>query len=360
MSRPWLGASLAVWALGLVVALGVLRISVGGTSSTSPEAMLPLLIASAALCVFGLTVRRHPTAAWLALILALSTTTIDLATFGGEQRPLIPADMWRWIAIALVLAASGAVAAAAGYASDPARRLPPGLAVLGVVAVTAVFAIGVWAIASPDPETATVGGVSPLGDLRLVTRAFLLITAGLVVLGLASDLRPAAGRATRRLATERGSSAGVSGTIRFVVDWLRFVLDWLRAFGEELTPSRARERRAAMSERARIARDLHAVVVPDLRRAIREAERLGSVDRLARSLRDALQQIEAMIETRDAIGLEIGGLVPALESLAERVEDRSGVRVTIDVADGPARRPGSPRLTSTEPRCESPHSHSTT
>ncbi len=335
MSRPWLGALLGIWALGLVVALGVLRISVGGRSSTSPEAMLPLLIAAAALCVFGLTVRRHPTAAWLALILALSTMTIDLATFAREQRPLIPADTWRWIAIALVLAASGAVAAAAGYASDPARRPPPGLAVLGVGAVAAVFAIGLWAIASPDPETATVGGVSPLGDLRLVTRAFLLITVGLVVLGLASDLRPAAGRATRRLATERGRSAGASGAIRYVIDWLR-------AFGEELTPSRARERRAAMTERARIARDLHAVVVPDLRRAIREAERVGSVDRLARSLREAFQQIEAMIETRDAIGLEIGGLVPALESLAERVEDRSGVRVTIDVADGPAPRPGPP------------------
>jgi signal transduction histidine kinase len=335
MSRPWLGTLLAIWALGLVVALGVLRISVGGASSTSPEAILPLLIAGAALCVFGLTVRRHPTAAWLALILALSTTTIDLATFAREQRPLIRADEWRWIAIALVLAASGAVAAAAGYAADPARRLPRGLAVLGVVAVVAVFAIGVWAIATPDPETATVGGVSPLGDLRLVTRAFLLVTAALVVLGLASDLRPAASRASRRLATGRGPSAGVKGTMRYVVDWIR-------TFVEELTLSRARERRAATTERARIARDLHAVVVPDLRRAIREAERVGSVDRLARSLREALQQIEAMIETRDSIGLEIGGLVSALESLAERVEDRSGVRVTIDVADGQGRRPGPP------------------
>jgi signal transduction histidine kinase len=97
-----------------------------------------------------------------------------------------------------------------------------------------------------------------------------------------------------------------------------------------------------VSERARLARDLHAVVVPDLRRAISEAERGGSPERLATSLRDALHQVEALMESRDTIGLDIGGLVPALESLAERTEARSEVRVTIDViddADGPTAAP---------------------
>jgi signal transduction histidine kinase len=37
-----------------------------------------------------------------------------------------------------------------------------------------------------------------------------------------------------------------------------------------------------------------------------------------------------------AIQLEIGGLVPALEWLAERVEESSDVTVTLDVADPPA------------------------
>ena len=105
-------------------------------------------------------------------------------------------------------------------------------------------------------------------------------------------------------------------------DALGYAAAWIRIFGEELTPGRAQERRAAIAERARIARDLHAVVVPDLRRALREAENVGSVDRLAASLRDALRQVEAMVETRDAIGLEIGGLVAALESLVVESDGR--------------------------------------
>jgi signal transduction histidine kinase len=126
------------------------------------------------------------------------------------------------------------------------------------------------------------------------------------------------------------------------VDALQYAIAWIGTLIEELMPGRATERRAASAERARLARDLHAVVVPDLRRAIREAERLGSVDRLAASLRDALRQVEAIIDTRDAVGLEIGGLVTALESLAERVEDRSDVRVTIDVAEDRGAASGSP------------------
>ena len=91
--------------------------------------------------------------------------------------------------------------------------------------------------------------------------------------------------------------------------------------------------RTAMGGRQALRLCPHAVVVPDLRRAIREAERAGSVERLAGPLRDALEQVEAMMESRDTIGLDIGGLVPALESLAERTEERSDVRVTIDVLD---------------------------
>jgi hypothetical protein len=44
-------------------------------------------------------------------------------------------------------------------------------------------------------------------------------------------------------------------------------------------------------------------------------------------------------EQPDAVQLDIGGLVPALAWLAERIERRSDVMVTIDVADPP---PGTP------------------
>jgi signal transduction histidine kinase len=332
VSRP-LFAVLAIGAVALLAALAVAR-NVGG-SSASPDSLLPFLVAAAALCVAGLTVRRHPTAAWLALILGLSTTTLDLAAYGREQRAVVTPDAWRWISIAIVLAAIASTSAAAAYAADPAHRLGRWVVQLACVAVAAVFAIGVWALATPDPALASVGSLAPLGDVGLVTRAFLFTTTALTSLGLLGDIRPAAYRASMRLAVTRDRHP--TGA-----DQRPYAIAWLHALVDELTPGRTQERRAAMAERARLARDLHAVVVPDLRQAIREAERVGSVDRLARSLRDALRQIEAMMEARDAIGLEIGGLVPALESLAERTEERTDVRVTIDVVDDVAHGAGSP------------------
>jgi signal transduction histidine kinase len=321
---------LSLAAVGLVVTLAVCRIVLGGATSASPEAMLPVLVASGGMCVVGLAWARHPTVAWLALIVALAATTIDLATFGREQRADIEPDTWRWIAIAIVLAALFTTASAAAYAAQPGRRVGRWVAPIGGLAVAAVFTLGVWALATPDPAIATTTGGSALGDLGVVTRAFLVTTTGLTLLGVLGDLRPAAGRATRRLAV-----SAPAGRIRFGIAWLRALVD-------ELTPGRARERRAAEAERARLARDLHAVVVPDLRRALREAEDAGSVERMAGSLRESLRQVESMMDERDAIGLEIGGLVPALESLAERIEDRSDVRVTIDVVDDPSQEPGVP------------------
>ena len=335
MSRSGVFAVLGLAAVGLVIALGGYRVAVSEGSAVTPDAMLPFLVASASLCVVGLAMRRHPTVAWLALIVALSTITVDLASFGRDHRADFGPETWRWIALTIVLSAICATSAAVAYAVDPARRVARPFRAAGVLTVVVVFGVGAWALATPDPEIALTEPARPLGDLVLVTRAFLITTFAFVVVGMLGDLRPAVERTTRRMASVRGRP-------RRLADALGYAAAWIRTFGEELTPGRAQERRAAIAERARIARDLHAVVVPDLRRALREAENVGSVDRLAASLRDALRQVEAMMETRDAIGLEIGGLVTALESLAERVEDRSDVRVTIDVAESDGQPPASP------------------
>jgi signal transduction histidine kinase len=114
---------------------------------------------------------------------------------------------------------------------------------------------------------------------------------------------------------------------------LGYAAAWFWAFIDESSPGRSRAHRAAVSERTRIARDLHAEVVPAVRRALAEAERDGSVERLAASLRDVLHEVDALVGSEHAIQLEFGGLVAALEWLAERVEERSDVRVTLDVAD---------------------------
>ena len=325
--------ALTVGAVASLLTLGLIRAGVG-RAAPSPDEMLPFLIAAAALCVIGLSARRRPTIAWLAIIGCVATITIDLAAFGRAQRYVLPAETWRWIALAIVLSAILSTSAAAAYAAHPEHRLRSWMPLFGVVAVLLVFGIGAWALATPDPSVG-VDDTSSLGDLGLVTRAFLITTVALTLLTALGELRPAADRASKRLAITGATRRHSDGRIRYAAAWFP-------AFVDELSPGKEQARRAANAERARLARDLHAVVVPDLRRALDEAQRAGSVDRLAGSLRDALQQVEAMMGSRDAIGLDIGGLVPALESLAERTEERSDVRVTIDVIDDTAGSPGSP------------------
>jgi len=324
---------LTIAAVVLLGTLGVGRAMAGG-SAAGPDAALPFLIAAGALCVAGLAAPRQPTITLAILIVAFVTITIDLAALGRQQRPLVPAETWQWLAIAIAISAIASTTAAALYAADPGHRFARWVVPLAAVAVLAMFAISVWALATPDASS-SIDSASPLGDLGLVTRTFLVLTIGLTALTVIGELRPAADRASRRLA--------IAGATRRETDGqLRYGLAWLKTFVDELSPGRERARRAAGAERARLARDLHAVVVPDLRRAIREAERAGSVERLAAPLRDALEQVEAMMESRDTIGLDIGGLVPALESLAERTEARSDVRVTIDVLDDVGPGLGSP------------------
>ena len=324
---------LAIGAVVSLIILGLIRVILGPSTAT-PDEMLPFLIAAAALCVAGLTVRRQPTIAWLAVIACVATITIDMAAFGRAHRSSIGADTWRWIALAIVLSAVLSTGVAAAYAADPAHRLRAWMPLLGVLAVLSVFATGAWALATPDPSIG-LDDASSLGDLGVVTRAFLITTVTLTLLTALGELRPAGRRASKRLAVTGASRRDADGRVRYAAAWLPMFFD-------ELSPGKEQGRRAAHAERARLARDLHAVIVPDLRRAIGEAERVGSVGRLAGSLRHALAQVEAMMESRDTIGLDIGGLVPALESLAERTEERSDVRVTIDVLDDSAGSAGSP------------------
>lgn len=77
-------------------------------------------------------------------------------------------------------------------------------------------------------------------------------------------------------------------------------------------------------------------MLPSLRRALTQAEAGGTVERLAADLRSAVDEVESMLVARRAIVLEEMGLLAAVEWLAERVEDRSDVRVEIEVGGGPA------------------------
>jgi signal transduction histidine kinase len=113
---------------------------------------------------------------------------------------------------------------------------------------------------------------------------------------------------------------------------------FLRLLGDELVPAAAASRRhGAEEERARLAADLHAFVLPDLRRAAAAADAATDVpEPVAIGLRNALGDVEGLMHARQSIVLEEFGLVAALEWLAERTEERSGVRVLIELEQGDA------------------------
>ncbi len=108
---------------------------------------------------------------------------------------------------------------------------------------------------------------------------------------------------------------------------------FLSLLGDELLPTAAASRRVgAQQERARLAADLHAHVLPDLRRAAAAADAAPNLpEPVAAGLRNALGDIEELMYARQSILLEEYGLVAALEWLAERTEERSAIRVSIEI-----------------------------
>jgi signal transduction histidine kinase len=150
---------------------------------------------------------------------------------------------------------------------------------------------------------------------------WLFVLGALTAIGLVRDLRPAFERTRARVAAA-GGGRRTGGP-----------LSVLRIFVDELVPGREAGRaEAAEDERGRLAADLHAEVLPSLRRALSEAEAGGTVERLAADLRVAVDEVESLLVARRSIVLEELGLLAAVEWLAERVEDRSAVRVEIEVA----------------------------
>jgi signal transduction histidine kinase len=109
---------------------------------------------------------------------------------------------------------------------------------------------------------------------------------------------------------------------------------------DELAPGRAADRqRAVEAERARLAEDIHALVLPDLRRAAATAEAAGLPSDVQVDLRRALEDVEQLMHERQSIVLEQFGLVAALEWLAERTEERSPLRVELELDGAVPDRP---------------------
>ncbi len=303
----------AVATIALAVASLLLRI-LNPFAAPPPSAsdLVPHLWAVAAIVVIALTNTWAPTLAWCAAVVGSAASALAVsgmireyrATNGFEPAPVLGA----LVAIAVMVP----IAIAAAYATADGRRSRLAVALAwGSVAV-----LGTGLAASFVGRT--LGGY----DGGVPYSVWLAVLAGLTVTGLVRDLRPAFDRTRARVTAEAGGGHRAAGP-----------LSVLRVFVDELVPGREAGRaEAAEDERGRIAADLHADVLPSLRRALAEAEAGGTVERLAADLRMAVDDVESLLVARRAIVLEELGLLAAVEWLAERVEDRSTVRVEIEVA----------------------------
>lgn len=307
---------------GVVLALTVLT-----RPALAPVSGVPILVALAALCFIELTRRPAPNLAWLAAIggaYAAATMPIDQAR--AADPGAVGVGTWLTWAVPASMGALITLWIAAGYATRPGRRLHP-LAVpiagilLGWFAVAITTTIVAVLTGQPaDPAFTWVDvATAPIATFSL----FVLVLVGL---GVAADLRAAAERARAEHATAKlppgGGARSAPGS-----GW-----DLARATIRELIPGQsAAEEASVAAERTRLAGDLHAAVLPGLRRAIAEAEAGGDPDVLASQLRIVDLELERLMANRWPVVLEAFGLVAALEDLAERIENDTGHAVQIDV-----------------------------
>ena len=287
----------------------------GGPSPTLSD-LVPHLWGVGAILVLVLTRSWAPTLAWSASLVGATAAALGAVGLVREVRGVIgdgsvPA-LDAWVGLALLVP----VMIAAAYATADGRRP------VAVRAAAWATVIAVAAVLGANFVRRTLG----LDNGGMPEWLWLLTVAVLATIGLARDLGPALSRSRARLAA--GEARG---------DRTRGALTAMRVLVDELVPGREAGRAEAVeTERGRLAADLHADVLPSLRRALAEAEAGGTVERLAADLRTAVDEVESLLLSRRSIVLEEIGLLAGVEWLAERVEERSEVRIEIEVGgDGP-------------------------
>jgi signal transduction histidine kinase len=311
----------SIGAVVLVASAIVLRIvDPAGLPGPSVSAIVPILWGLGALVILALTYSWAPTLAWAAVIVGSTVGALAVLGYTDEVRRSAIGVEPRLSILALTAALLPPVIAGTYAALDRRRRL---------VVATSWAAVGTLTLLLV--ARAVIRGAGGEIEGLVPERLWLGLIALLACLGLVRDLGPAVARTRQRLAAaDPPSGPGAA-------------LPALRIFVDELVPGRAAGRAEAIeTERGRIAADLHAEVLPSLRRALAAAEAGGTVERLAVDLRTAVDEVETLLIARRSIVLEEMGLLAGIEWLAERTEDRSSVRVEIEVASEPddARPPG--------------------
>lgn len=315
----------------IVGAAAILRLAVDYPVATPlPERLLGVLASTALLLGALLALPRSPGIAWALLALSAGFGALEVVGVVRALEPLVAGPAARDLTLLAGAALAGATAVAAGYAARTrARRSRIGRIAVLVVALGVAGTAFAWVWAAFD-----AGGVvpaAPTGDLtprRIAGRIGLVALVLAIAVGLARDLGPPTMRAASRLRTAPRTSE--RGRLWQLLDNL----------ADELLPARAADRgRVAEAERARLAADLHALVLPDLRRAAAAAESAGAPSEVQVDLRRALEDVEQLMHQRQSVVLEQFGLVAALEWLAERTEERSPLRVELEldgnVPEGP-------------------------
>lgn len=250
------------------------------------------LLASVLAFVFALATQRVlPSVAWF-----LSLVPLGLGSFNGALIVDPPLN--------LGLEIGGPAVGALWVAT--VLRLAPARAALVMLGTSALFALA-WSVAF-------VGALEDwalLRDMSIALSAILVVVAAAVT--LASALDRAQARSTAPMATL--SPAVAVGLI-----------------ADELIPGRSRTRLTAIErERAQLANELHADVLPDLSAVIRSIEEGASGQEAAERLRGIAADLRDLMSARRLSILDALGLVPALEWLVEQVAGRTGVRVELDV-----------------------------
>jgi signal transduction histidine kinase len=315
-----------IMAAVLVAAASWLRIAVElPNAAPLPQRLTPTLVALVGLCAVGLLAGRAPRGAWLAATTAAGVATVEiLAVLRSLLSETGSADRLPLVAAAAVTGAA-AVVVALGYAVSGRRVGTPRLVdrSIALFAIAAVAVSGIATVAAlawatgGEAIAAGADGAEEVGPVRIMNRVLLGVVALGITLGLARDAEQVTARARERIrsddAPDRPSSL-------------------LEALADELVPARRRERqRAAERERARLAADLHATVLPDLRQAASAAE-LGAVPAdVVAGLRRSLEGVERLMNERQSIVLDEFGIVAALEWLAERTEERTQGRTGLVV-----------------------------